>query len=161
MVALLAGSAVLACFGACGVALLRRVPALDPNEALVYGAPLGRAVASLALLVVACATGLHAWLVVLLGLACAGGAWSARRTLRWSRPPALGGFALVVLAAFALRWLLFWGTAFPLEADGLWASQLSLWGDGAQHLGDITSFAYGGNFPPHHPRFPGHAFNYH
>jgi hypothetical protein len=161
MVALLAGSAVLACFGACGVALLRRVPALDPNEALVYGVPLGWAVASLALLVVACATGLHAWLVVLLGLACAGVAWSARGTLRWSRPHALGGFALVVLAAFALRWLLFWGTAFPLEADGLWASQLSLWGDGAQHLGDITSFAYGGNFPPHHPRFPGHAFNYH
>jgi len=161
MVALLAGSAVLACFGACGVAILRRAaPELDPSEALVYGVPLGWAVVSLLLLGLACAFGLHAWLVVLLAVAGAALSIPALRTMPWTLPR-WGWLASAALVLLALRWLLFWSTAFTLRADGLWASQLSLWGDGAQHLGDITSFAYGDNFPPLHPRFPGHAFNYH
>ncbi len=48
-----------------------------------------------------------------------------------------------------------------VDATGLWAAQRSIWADAAQHLGDVCSFAYGDNFPPVHPRFPGHSFNYH
>src|SRR5262245_54263191 len=161
MIALPAGLLVLVCFGAPGVALLRRcAPALDPREALVYGAPLGWAVVSLLLLGLSCVFGLHAWLVILLALAGVAVSIRPLRALPWTLPR-WGWFASAVVVLLGLRWLLFWSTAFTLETDGLWASQLSLWGDGAQHLGDITSFAYGDNFPPLHPRFPGHPFNYH
>jgi len=162
MLALPAALLVLACFGAPGVALLRRLaPELDPTEALVYGVPTGWAVCSFVLIGLSCVFGLRAGLVVLVGAAAAALSIPTLRRTPWERPRGLGLFAGAVLVLFALRWLLFWSTAFTLEGDGLWASQLSLWGDGAQHLGDITSFAYGDNFPPHHPRFPGHAFNYH
>jgi hypothetical protein len=162
MGALLAGLAVLACFGACGIAVLARfAPALDPLERWVYGVPLGWVVASLLVLGLACGFGLHPWLVggvagVALAVAIPG--W---RLPRLARPRGASLVAAIVLALIALRWLLFWSGAFTVDAKGLWTSQASLWGDAAQHLGDIASFAYGDNFPPLHPRFPGQPFNYH
>jgi hypothetical protein len=162
MIVLLAGSAVLACFGAPGVALLRRfVPALDPTESLIYGVPVGWAAGSLALLGLSCGLRWHAWLVVAVALAGAAVSAPALRGVRLPRPRGPALFAAIVLAALTLRWLLFWATALTLDEKGLWTSQLSLWGDAAQHLGDVASFAYGDNFPPLHPRFPGAPFNYH
>ena len=165
MVALALSLAVLACFGACGIAILRRLePSLDLVEQVAYGAPLGAVVASGALLALACVVGLSATLV----LAVAAGALlvSARSMPRprWAlrgRPSGAAVFAMLVLAAFGVRWILFWSDVLTLDDQGLWAAQRSMWADGAQHLGDICSFAYGDNFPPAHPRFPGHAFNYH
>jgi hypothetical protein len=164
MVALALSLAVLVCFGACGVAILRRLePSLDVVEQLAYGVPLGAVAASWAILALACVFGLNAALVLAVA---AGGllvSTISRPWPRWTRGRLGAGavFAMLVLAAFGLRWILFWSGALTLDDHGLWASQRSLWADSAQHLGDICSFAYGDNFPPAHPRFPGHAFNYH
>jgi hypothetical protein len=38
---------------------------------------------------------------------------------------------------------------------------VNVWGDWPVHLGIVNSFIQGGNFPPTHPRFAGHAFGYH
>src|SRR5262245_48817050 len=121
MMALLAGLLVLACFGAPGVALLRRLaPELDPAESLVYGVPTGWAVTSLALLGLSCAFGLSAVLVVLVATAAFAVSLPTIRAMPWERPRSLGVFAGAVLVLLALRWLLFWTTAFTLEGDGLW-----------------------------------------
>ena len=41
------------------------------------------------------------------------------------------------------------------------AGHVNIWGDWPVHLGIVSSFAYGANFPPQHPRFADHAFAYH
>jgi hypothetical protein len=163
MVALLGGVAVLAGFGASGVAFLRRAsPALDPIERLVYGIPLGWVLASLAILLLACVFGLHPWLVVVVAGMGTVPFFFQNRVVRDSeRKRGQSLFAAIVIGALVLRWLLFWNGAFTIDAQGLWTSQKSLWGDAAQHLGDTASFAYGDNFPPLHPRYPGAPFNYH
>lgn len=165
MPALVLAVAVLAAFGASGVALLRHfAPSLDPLERIAYGVPLGNVVASLALLSLACAIGFRVGLILAVA-ACGAASLLARspapRWPRFARPRGAALLSIAVLAAFGLRWLWFWSGAMSVDASGLWAAQRSLWADGAQHLGDIASFAYGDNFPPLHPRFPGHAFNYH
>ena len=163
MMALLGGVVVLACFGAPGVALLRRAsPALDPVEHLVYGIPLGWVLASLAILLLACAFGLHPWLVAVVAVLGTVPFFLQNREPRDSeRKRGQSLFAAIVIGVLVLRWLLFWAGAFTVDAEGLWTSQKSLWGDAAQHLGDTASFAYGDNFPPLHPRYPGAPFNYH
>lgn len=162
MMALLGGVAVLACFGACGIAILRRfAPDLDLLEAWVYGIPLGWVVASLAVLVAACLAGLHPWLVLAVAAVSIAVFVPGWRLPHVSMPRGAAAFAASVLGLLALRWLVFWWGAFTVDDAGLWTAQKSLWGDGAQHLGDVTSFAYGQNFPPLHPRFPGQPFNYH
>src|SRR5262249_42153466 len=45
--------------------------------------------------------------------------------------------------------------------DGMFAGHINLWGDWPVHFGIVSSFVYGANFPPEHPRFAGHAFAYH
>src|SRR4029077_6631712 len=80
----------------------------------------------------------------------------------WSvRTRALPLFALVVFAALVLRWIVLFRTTLTLDSAGLWAGHRNIWGDWAQHLGDVTSFAYGDNFPPTHPRLAGLPFAYH
>ena len=145
LLAPVAGAAVLACFGASGVAFLRRFSsALDPVERLVYGIPLGWVLASLAILVVACFVGLHVWLVVAVSAIGAVSLFFQGRERHDSeRKRGQSLFAAIVLGILVLRWLLFWSGAFTVDAEGLWTSQDSLWGDAAQHLGDTTSFAYG------------------
>lgn len=160
---------VLAALGAPGVALLRRkAPFLAPLEQATYGFAVGHVAAALVLLVLACLFGFGTALVVLVaGASTALAAWLVRGTGSLARPdlrPWLRGgrlFAAVVVAALALRWAFFYAGALTLDRTGLWAGHRNLWGDWALHLGDVCSFAYGGNFPPVHPRFLGHAFNYH
>src|SRR5262245_24126012 len=109
-----------------GVALLRRLTGtLEGLEVLAYGAPLGAVLSSLALLALACVFGLSAslvWTVALAAVAVALALGPARpgrlavvaalRPARWvAFPRALPFFAVAVLAAFGVRWLLlFHGT---------------------------------------------------
>lgn len=68
---------------------------------------------------------------------------------------------VLVLGLFALRWAILWHGALTYRPDGLWAGQINIWGDWTQHLGDVSAFAYGDNFPPDHPRFAQHPYAYH
>src|SRR5262249_32023159 len=87
---------------------------------------------------------------------------AALRPARWIAPLSpLPCFAVVVLAAFGVRWLLLFHGTLTLDASGLWAGHRNIWADWAQHLGDVSSFAYGDNFPPAHPRLAGAPFAYH
>ena len=74
---------------------------------------------------------------------------------------AIGWGTMVVLALFIARWALLCGSALTVEAKGLYSGHIHIWGDWSQHLGDVTSFAYGNNFPPTHPRFADHPLSYH
>ena len=75
----------------------------------------------------------------------------------------LGGglFPALVIGAFALRWIALWRGALTYDAAGLWAGQAYIWGDWALHLGDVTSFVYGDNFPPTNTRYAGAPLAYH
>ena len=74
---------------------------------------------------------------------------------------AFGWLPIAVIGAFAVRWAFFWRDALTYTTKGLYAGHVNLWGDWPVHLGIVSSFAYGANFPPTHPRFDGHAFAYH
>jgi hypothetical protein len=148
-----------------GATLLRKLDAgLESLELITYGVPLGIVLSSLALLVLAAPFGLSAGLVwiVTIGGVVAASAWADRsgwKSILVPRNPSL--VAVLVLAAFAVRWILLYRTTLTLGADGLWAGHRNIWGDWAQHLGDVTAFAYGDNFPPAHPRLAGLPFAYH
>ncbi|HTM57307.1 MAG TPA: hypothetical protein VL123_02710 [Candidatus Udaeobacter sp.] len=165
--------AVLAAMAAPGVALLARAtPSLDRLERLAYGIPLGTTAGTFAIFLLACVIGLSpavviAWAAVSIAIA-------AGLRVRGPRvdPPVPGPephraetsgklFAGVVLAAFVIRWAILWSSALRVDAQGLEAGFTNLWADWSEHLGDVASFAYGGNFPPVHPRLAGHAFSYH
>jgi hypothetical protein len=171
--------------GALGVALLWRAArrVFGPLELVAYGAPLGIALGSVAVLLLALAIGLSA-----LTVAVAGGAslllsavlWPARR--RWRGLPAgiraqtrgwsprhllhlvrcrIGLFPAAVLGGLTLLWVSFYpGMTFERDG-GLWASQVHVWSDLSVHLGQVTAFAYGDNFPPHNPFYAGEPFAYH
>lgn len=162
------GAALLALagMGSIGAALLRKLDCgLTSLEELAYGIPLGIVVSSLAILILAAPLGLSGALVAAVALASAlaalalrsGGSRQAFQGLRSE----FSGFAIIVLGVLAVRWALLSHGALTMEADGLWAGHRNIWGDWAQHLGDVTSFAYGDNFPPTHPRIAGAAFAYH
>ena len=155
---------------------------------MAYGAPLGMVVGSLALVPVATLVGFRAEAIVVVGATClllaavvrygssvfAGGlAQDMRASLAALRTrPTAGSSArerlrrisvlpTIVIGAFAVRWAFFWREALTDHVDGLWAGHVNIWGDWTVHLGIVSSFAYGANFPPTHPRFDGHAFAYH
>jgi hypothetical protein len=150
-----------------GAASLRRIDrSLSSLEVLAYGIPLGIVLSSLAILVLAAPLGLSAPLVWIVAAASAvaavavrpgrsGNAFWSGHAREWSL------FAAVVLGALALRWCFLFRSTLTLDAAGLWAGHRNIWGDWAQHLGDVTSFAYGDNFPPSHPRIAGAPFAYH
>jgi hypothetical protein len=73
----------------------------------------------------------------------------------------VGPLAAFVLALFALRWTILWRGALTTNASGLWAGHINIWGDWALHLGDVTSFVYGDNFPPVNSRYLGGPLAYH
>ena len=162
----LASLLLLTAMGLAGVALLGRFAGyLDPLEQHAYGLAAGVVLGSLALLLLACLFGLNAGVIAAVGTLCGVGAilghpWRGRRP-----PRSLAtGFALIpslVLGGFVVRWVLLWAGAYSTDADGLWVGHVNLWGDWARHLGDVTSFAYGDNFPPVHPRLAGEPFAYH
>jgi hypothetical protein len=149
-----------------GTELLRKTDTgLSSLELFAYGAPLGVVLSSLAILVLAGLFGLSATLVwtvaigsvVAVALGCGRPNWRS-----WVIPfNRVSLFAVVVFAAFVVRWILLFRSTLTLEPDGLWAGHRNIWGDWAQHLGDVTSFAYGDNFPPTHPRLAGLPFAYH
>jgi hypothetical protein len=72
-----------------------------------------------------------------------------------------GPLSTVILGLFALRWAILWTSALVYDKEGLWANQINIWGDWALHLGDVTSFAYGDNFPPQNTRYAGGPLAYH
>jgi hypothetical protein len=157
---------VLAGMGWTGTALLRKAGAgLSPLESIAYGVPLGTVVGSLLILVLAGPFGLSATLVWIVAVASAAvAAWLERTRRRPSlRPfePAPSAIAVVVFTALIVRWCFLFHSTLTVDAEGLWAGHRNVWGDWAQHLGDVTSFAYGDNFPPTHPRLAGLPFAYH
>ncbi len=155
--------AFLAALAAPGVAGLRRfAPGCDRFEAVAYGAPLGAAAGSLVLLGFACWRGLDARTVTLTALvAVAAALLLLRHAERLPVAPSIGAVATIVLAGVVLRFALLFAGAMTLGADGLTAGHVNLWGDWAQHLGDVSAFAYGDLFPPTHPRLAGAPFAYH
>lgn len=125
---------------------------------------LGIVIGSTALVPLASWLGLTTLVIVGLGAVSAGVGYAllAGRTRGADHAgAAIGRGALLVLAAFVIRWALLATTALTIDAGGLRAGHIHIWGDWSQHLGDVTSFAYGGNFPPTHPRFTGHPLSYH
>jgi hypothetical protein len=147
-----------------GTELLRKTDTgLSSLELFAYGAPLGVVLFSLIILVLAGPFGLSAtlvWIVAVSGVVAVAlrSGSPSRRSLD---PRGLSLFAVIVFAAFVVRWILLFRSTLSLETDGLWAGHRNIWGDWAQHLGDVTSFAYGDNFPPTHPRLAGLPFAYH
>lgn len=86
--------------------------------------------------------------------------WQAAR--RALLHPARGaGLTFIFYAAVALGlWLLF-DRVMVETADGGWATGVTNnYGDLPFHLGVITSFVYGDNFPPQDPEFAGVKFTY-
>jgi hypothetical protein len=123
---------------------------------------------SLALVVSASLLGtLSRGLVLGWGIACLAAAaalWPRRSRAgvpEGDAPAPIAWAALVLVGLLALRWVLFWRSALVVEPDGLWAGSVGIWQDWSQHLGDVTAFAYGDNFPPAHPRFAGAPYAYH
>ncbi len=149
-----------------GVGVLGRVaPSLDRLERIGYGVPLGATIGSLGLLV---AASLHGSLSPVVVASSALLALVLALVLLRFAPPTVreshAGIALapaIVLAALFLYWLVFWCRAVTIDGDGLYVGSRYLYGDFAQHLGDVTAFAWGDNFPPAHPRFAGGPFAYH
>ncbi len=78
---------------------------------------------------------------------------SVRRHVRW--------LPVIVIVAIAIHGAYYWPGALSYRPDGLWAGHVNVWGDYTIHLGNVSSFAYGDNFPPQHPRFAGYPFAYH
>jgi hypothetical protein len=172
-------SAALALFGALaapGVVALRRfVPDFTVFECAAYGIPAGTVASSLGLLALACLFGLSPALVILWALTCVALTLVLRAGERGRRLPVSATVAPpsihlrspgvvwtgVVLGVFVVRLAVLWWSALTVDGAGLWAGWSNLWADWAQHLGDVSSFAYGDNFPPTNPRLWGHSLTYH
>lgn len=168
MTGVVAALAVLVAMGALGVVALRRGRQwLDPLEQVAYGIPLGIVAASLVLLALASFVGLSPAVVVFVGVASGVGAWAIRSREDRSQGPEARRISSIpllpalVLGVFIIRWAVLWATALTFDDRGLWAGQINLWGDWSQHLGDVSAFAFGDNFPPQQPRLVGHPFAYH
>jgi hypothetical protein len=73
----------------------------------------------------------------------------------------VGPLSAIVIALFVIRWTILWRGALTTNASGLWAGHINIWGDWALHLGDVTSFVYGDNFPPVNSRYLGGPLAYH
>ncbi|HYI66737.1 MAG TPA: hypothetical protein VEW95_07440 [Candidatus Limnocylindrales bacterium] len=175
----LAGIAFMAALAAPGIAVLRRAAdRLAPLETIAYGAPLGAVLGTLAILLLARLMGLPA-ATILVGAAAVAAAllvsfpWSAssprqqpdlrhlwQRAMRSLSEPSILVPALVVGLVIA-RWLIFWSEALLYGEAGMVANHVNVFGDLPVHLGNATSFAFGDNFPPEHPRFAGHPLAYH
>jgi hypothetical protein len=169
--ALLAALLLLVAYGLPGVGLLRRFASeeLDEAELWIYGIPLGAVICSLVVLVAASMTGLSLALVLIVAAVAAGvavrPAWAGIREwqgrVRGKSAKRLSWFAVGVLGLFLLRWVVFWATGYRYDGSGLHAANTGFWADWALHIGDVSSFVHGGNFPPVHPRYIGEPYAYH
>ncbi len=189
MLSVVASLALMASMSVLGIALLWRFAGhLEPLERIAYGAPLGMVLATLALVPLATVAGFRGELVLIVGLGSlilalvvrygtaifsdglsseVGASVTAFRALpasdRSVRSMArrISLLPTLVIGAFAVRWAIFWKDALTYGPNGMFAGHVNIWGDWPVHLGIVSSFAYGNNFPPTHPRFDGHAFAYH
>lgn len=179
----LASLVLLAALAAPGIAVLgRAVPWLTPLERFAYGAVLGLVVGTLAYLPLATLLGFTAglvWAVAVLGVAVAAavGREGLRRVARGGADPRalaerirqavmdlrdrIDPIGYLVVGAFVVRWALLWTSAMTVEPDGLWAGHEYLWSDWPTHLGIVSAFAYGNNFPPEHILYAGLPLSYH
>ena len=169
---------LLGALASTGIAALDRFARfLTLLERFAYGAVLGIVAGTLALVPAATllgfsppvvlGTGVVSVVVAALLVVAPGG----RR--RGAGPPAALGERLRELvgridpwasglgALLVVRWALLWSSALTLRPDGLWAGHEYIWSDWPTHLGIVTRFAFGGNFPPEHPLFAGLPLSYH
>jgi hypothetical protein len=174
----------LAALAVPGIAALARLaPFLTPLERLAHGAILGIVAGTLALIPLAVLAGLTTTVILAVGIVSVAVAvllWlapgrgrpgSAARiaSLRdWLVGGGLAGWlgrldpwATLLFAALAVRWVLLWDDAIATAVDGLWADHEYLWSDWPTHIGIVTRFAWGDNFPPVNTLFAGLPLSYH
>ena len=165
-----------------GIAALDRFARfLTPLERFAYGAVLGIVAGTLALVPAATLLGFSPPVVLGVGVASVGVAtllvFAPGRLRRGRRrgggpPVALGQrlrdlagrldpWATALVALLVVRWALLWSSALTIRPDGLWAGHEYLWSDWPTHLGIVTRFAFGGNFPPEHLLYAGLPLSYH
>ncbi len=168
----------LAALASAGIAALDRFARwLAPLERFAYGAVLGIVAGTLALVPAATLLGFNPPVVV--GTAVGSVVVAAllvlgpgRHRRRPGRPSAVGArvrdfvgrldpWATALVALLTVRWALLWSGALTVRADGLWAGHEYIWSDWPTHLGIVTRFAYGGNFPPENTLFAGLPLSYH
>jgi hypothetical protein len=158
-------------------ALARALPFLTPLERLAYGSVVGIVVGTLALLPlgivagglsvpVVVGVGIVAVLIALaLWLRSPAGAREAQASLRTIRPfgwvARLDLWGSVLFTALAVRWAFLWTSALQLGPDGLFAGHEYIWSDWPTHLGIVTRFAWGDNFPPQNTLYAGLPLSYH
>ncbi len=157
-----------------GTTLAYLIPArLRLEERVFMGIPLGLAVLSLLMFLVALVTGLSPWPVAAVSAAGSLGAgllWQLPagrkrlateladlrgrlRTRRWLAGGVVyGGFALLLT-------LLFWNS-LTLENGTIYAGSLNIWGDWGWHIPQVTNFASGSNLPPEFPVMDGQRLSY-
>ncbi|HEX7398777.1 MAG TPA: hypothetical protein VF302_03350, partial [Candidatus Limnocylindrales bacterium] len=168
----------LAAIASTGIAAIDRVARwLTPLERFAYGAVLGIVAGTLALVPAATLVGFNPPVVLGVGIACVvasaflvlapggrrrrGGRGIGPGDLLRDLVGRLDPWATALVALLVVRWALLWSSALTLRPDGLWAGHEYIWSDWPTHLGIVTHFAFGGNFPPEHPLFAGLPLSYH
>ncbi len=160
-----------------GIALLDRfAPSLTRLERRAHGSVLGIVLGTVVLVPAATVVGFTPALVVVDGLVAVAAAiflWTVRWRVRRPgdaraprRPATLPGiridrWAALVGGLIVVRLATLWADALTLRPDGLWAGHEYIWSDWPTHLGIVTTFAYGDNFPPEHTLFAGLPLAYH
>ena len=163
---------LLVAMSALGIALLRGfLRHLTTLEQVAYGAPIGMVLGTLPLVPLAIPFGFTPAVVLATGLGCAALAAvltlsTPNSTARWPTNPRelrerVPWAPTLVIGAFAARWAQFFANAITFDGRGMVSGHVNIWGDWPVHLGIVSSFVYGDNFPPTHPRFDGHPFSYH
>jgi hypothetical protein len=82
---------------------------------------------------------------------------------RWTSPLLSGNYPWPLWALLLLCWtytLHFFSQAYVLDAEGLHAGYVTIWGDWGAHLSYAGSFAYGDNRPPEFFIDPGQRLGY-
>jgi hypothetical protein len=168
VLSLLAALGFLAALSAMGMAGVRHIsPFVTTLEVVAYGPVIGTVTGTVLLLGLAEPLGLGgaAIAVSIFSVLVVGAYWP--RGEDWFRGSLarlrndLGWLPGLVILLIVARLALLWSGALSIEPDGLWAGHQYIWGDWTVHLGDTTSFAYGDNFPPTHPRLAGAPLAYH
>lgn len=168
----------LGALASAGVAALDRFARfLTPLERFAYGAVLGIVAGTLAMVPAATLFGLNP--PVVLGTAVASVVVATLLAVAPGRGGRRGGpsiglserlrdlvgrldpWATALVALLVVRWALLWSSALTIRSDGLWAGHEYIWSDWPTHLGIVTRFAFGGNFPPENTLFAGLPLSYH
>lgn len=185
VVSLLLSLLYLSVTAAFGAGVLKRTAgrAFSPLELFAYGAPLGIVLGSFAVLLTSLVIGLTPTTVAIVGVASVAGTAALlvsdrRRSCRegsvrshtsrwsiWSIAEAtrchVRIFPSMVLIGLSLLWITFYAGMTFYRDGALWASQIHVWSDLSVHLGQITAFADGENFPPQNPFYAGEPLAYH